>query len=130
MVLQKQNTTRKPIPQTAYFDLLIQIKNRIRSAQYEALKSVNKELIKMYWDIGSMIVERQKNEKWGKSVVEKLSNDLRKEFSGLSGFSSRNIWYMRDFYLCYSQKRILQPLVAEIGWSHNVVIMERCKDDF
>ncbi len=114
---------------TEYKILLSDIKRRILDAQYQALKAVNKELISLYWDIGQMIVEKQKGETWGKSVVENLAQDLRSEFPGISGFSARNIWYMRDFYLAYYQNEILQPLVAEIGWSHNIYIFERCKDD-
>jgi hypothetical protein len=74
-------------------------KGRIRAAQYEALKAVNKELIALYWDIGRMIVERQQETSWGKSVVENLAKDLQTEFPGIQGFSARNIWRMRDFYL-------------------------------
>ncbi len=59
--------------------LLNDIKQRIRSAQYQALKAVNKELISLYWDIGRIIVERQKEETWGKSVVEQLAKDLQAE---------------------------------------------------
>lgn len=112
----------------AYKSFFEEIKTRVRSAQYEALKAVNKELIAMYWDIGKKIAERQKTQNWGKSVVEKLSKDLQKEFPGMQGFSSRNIWYMRNFYLEYEKNKKLQPLVAEIGWAHNVVIMDKCKE--
>jgi len=112
-----------------YAKLLGDIKQRIRSAQYEALKAVNRELIALYWDIGRLIVERQQGESWGKSVVELLAQDLRAEFVGVGGFSARNIWRMRDFYLSYRQSEKLTPLVAEIGWTHNLIIMEKCKDD-
>ncbi|WP_425214407.1 PDDEXK nuclease domain-containing protein [Tumidithrix helvetica] len=112
-----------------YTELLVAVKQRIRAAQYEALRSVNRELAMLYWDIGKMIVTRQQGETWGKSVVEQLAKDLQAEFQGVSGFSARNIWNMRSFYLSYSQNEKLQPMVAEIGWSHNLAIMERCKDD-
>ena len=112
-----------------YGELLVEIKQRIRSAQYEALRAVNKELIALYWDIGQMIMTRQQGDSWGKSVVEQLAKDLQAEFLGISGFSARNIWNMRSFYLTYSQNEKLQPMVAEIGWTHNLVIMEKCKDD-
>ncbi|PIY18669.1 DUF1016 domain-containing protein [Candidatus Desantisbacteria bacterium CG_4_10_14_3_um_filter_40_18] len=112
-----------------YTNLLQDVKQRIRSAQYEALRAVNKELISLYWDIGKMIVERQKKYGWGKSIVENLSKDLQLEFHGMQGFSERNIWYMRNIFVEYENKTNLQPLVAEIGWTHNIVIMERCKDD-
>ncbi len=112
-----------------YKDLLMEIKQRIRSAQYEALKAVNREMINLYWDIGQMIVTQQQGASWGKSVVEQLAKDLQAEFPGISGFSARNIWRMRDFYLTYHSKEILPPMVAEIGWTHNIVILEKCKDD-
>lgn len=112
-----------------YRNLLVEVKQRIRSAQYEALKAVNKELIALYWDIGRMIVTRQQGTSWGKSVVEQLAKDLQAEFPGISGFSVRNIWNMRSFYVAYSQNEKLQPMVAEIGWTHNLVILEKCKDD-
>ncbi|MBU0599754.1 DUF1016 family protein [bacterium] len=112
-----------------YGNLLQDIKQRIRSAQYEALRAVNKELISLYWDIGKIIVERQKHHGWGKSIVENLAKDLQVEFSGIQGFSERNIWYMRNFFVEYENKPNLQPMVAEIGWTHNIIIMEKCKDD-
>jgi predicted nuclease of restriction endonuclease-like (RecB) superfamily len=107
----------------------MEVQQRIRSAQYDALKAVNREMINLYWDIGKMIVTRQQNVNWGKSVVEQLAKDLQAEFPGISGFSTRNIWRMRDFYLTYHSQEILPPLVAEIGWTHNIVILEKCKDD-
>jgi predicted nuclease of restriction endonuclease-like (RecB) superfamily len=76
-----------------------------------------------------MIVTRQQGASWGKSVVEQLAKDLQAEFPGISGFSVRNIWNMRSFYVAYSQNEKLQPMVAEIGWTHNLVILEKCKDD-
>ena len=88
-----------------YGTLLNQIKVRVQAAQYAALKSVNRELVGLYWDIGILIVARQKAEGWGKSVVERLASDLQKEFPGITGFSARNIWYMRDFYVYYSQNQ-------------------------
>jgi predicted nuclease of restriction endonuclease-like (RecB) superfamily len=112
-----------------YSQLLGDIKRRIRSAQYEALKAVNKELIGLYWDIGRIICDRQQTAGWGRSVVEQLAKDIQTEFPGISGFSARNVWNMRSFYVTYSQNEKLQPLVAEIGWTHNLVILEKCKDD-
>jgi len=112
-----------------YKTFLAEVKERIRQAQYEALKAVNKELIQLYWDIGKMIVERQKQHNWGKSIVENLAQDLQKEFPGMRGLSQRNLWYMRNFFLNYKENKKLQPLVAEISWVHNIIIMERCKDD-
>ena len=111
-----------------YADLLIEIKERVRASQYAALKAVNKELIRLYWDIGKLIAERQKSEGWGKSVVLRLAEDLQQEFPGIIGFSVQNLWYMRQFYLEYCEKEKLQPLVGEISWSKNLIILARCKD--
>jgi len=132
------------------------------------MKKVNTELIQLYWEIGGEIFRQQQEKGWGKSVVELLSKELQKEFPGVKGFTTRNLWFMRQFYVEYTtnlilkpsvaeleqepnssnlkpsvsdlstsnlspsvgeiSKQILPPLVAEIGWSHNVVIMQKCKD--
>lgn len=93
------------------------IKQKILSSQYEALKAVNKELINLYWDIGKSIVEKQDVLGWGKSVVKSLSKELQKEFVGIKGFSVQNLWNMRQFYLEYRDDEKLQTLSREIGWS-------------
>ncbi|MDB0527506.1 PDDEXK nuclease domain-containing protein [Ralstonia solanacearum] len=111
-----------------YPALLAEVKARIQAAQYAALRAVNKTLVRLYWDVGQLIVERQHSEGWGKGVVEQLSNDLRAAFPGVGGFSVQNLWYMRQFYQEYSAAPKLQPLVGEIGWAHNLLIMSRCKD--
>ena len=111
-----------------YGILLGEIKERIRVAQYEALRAVNKELVRLNWDIGRIIIERQTNAIHGAAIAEQLAADLQREFPGLSGFSRHNIFYMREFYLAYRDVPKVQPLVAQIGWSHNLVILQRCKD--
>lgn len=111
-----------------YGKLLSEVKERIHRAQYEALKSVNKELIALYWDIGKIVVEKQEKHGWGKSIVENLSKDLQMEFPGMKGFSAQNLWYMRQFYLEYRGNAKLQPLVGEISWAKHLVIMGRCKN--
>ncbi len=118
------------ITKTEYNGLLKDIKNRIHSAQYIALKAVNKELILLYWDIGEMIVDRQKGNTWGKAVVKNLAKDIQQELPGVKGFSSSNLWRMKLFYDAYAQNQKLAPMVREIGWTHNLIIMEKCKDDF
>jgi len=118
----------KRLKASDYKILLNDIKQRIKSAQYEALKAVNKELISLYWDIGRTIIEKQKGKTWGKSIVEQLAKDLQKEFPGISGFSSSNLWRMHNFYGYYAKNEKLAPLVREIGWSHNIMIMEKCHD--
>ena len=116
-----------PVP-ADYGALLVAVKARVRAAQYQALKAVNKELVGLYWDIGRMIVERQADAQHGAAIAERLAEDLRQEFPGVGGFSRRNIFYMREFYQVYRDLPKVQPLVAQIGWSHNLIILQRCSD--
>jgi hypothetical protein len=116
-----------PMPQD-YGHLLGEIKERIRSAQYEALRKVNRELISLYWDIGRRIIERQRDAGWGKPVVENLAEDLQAEFPGIGGFFAANLWPMRFFYDTYADNEKHAPLVREIGRMHNL-IMAKCKND-
>ena len=112
-----------------YASLLVEVKERVRAAQYEALRAVNKELVALYWDIGRIVCERQSGGAgWGKSVVERLAADLRAEFPGVLGFSAQNLWYMRQFYTAYHGHAKLQPLVGEISWAKHLVILGKCKD--
>jgi predicted nuclease of restriction endonuclease-like (RecB) superfamily len=117
------------IPRQEYETLLGALKERIRSAQLEALRSVNRGQISLYLDIGRMIVERQQGDTWGKGIVDNLSGDLRKEFPGANGFSAANLWRMKNFYEVYCGDEKLAPLVREIGWSHNIAILEKCKSE-
>jgi len=119
----------KKMTNNPYQTFISQLKNHIRAAQYQALKAVNEQLLGLYWHIGQQIVQQQAELGWGKSVVEQMAKDLQHEFPTMSGFSARNIWLMKRFYETYSQNEFLQPLVAEIGWSHHIVIMEKCKTD-
>ena len=101
---------------------------RIRSAQYEAMRAVNKEMISLYWEIGRQITERQKALGWGKSVVENLSRDIQAEFPGIQGFGVSNLRDMARFYAEYQSNEILQPLVGEISWTKHILILTKCKD--
>ncbi|MFH1442079.1 MAG: PDDEXK nuclease domain-containing protein [Candidatus Omnitrophota bacterium] len=111
-----------------YIKFLNEIKSRIVTARIQAIRSVNKELIKLYWDIGRTIVVRQKKYKWGDAVVKRLANDLKEDFGTSFGFSTQNLWYMRQFYLEYKDESILQQLVGELPWGHNILIFSRIKN--
>jgi predicted nuclease of restriction endonuclease-like (RecB) superfamily len=142
------------IKRAEYTEFLNELKERIRIAQTKAILSVNRELIYLYWNIGKSIVEKQEDMGWGKSVVEQLAKDLRREFPNVKGFSSRNIWRMRAFYLAYTEdvKKFAQAVpessskdlaelvlgldgvdlpqaVAEIPWGHNLTIINKIKDE-
>ena len=112
-----------------YVGFLVEVKARIRQGQLRALQAVNKELLALYWDLGEAIQRKQQELGWGKGVVASLARDLQAEFPGRNGFSAQNLWLMRQFYSEYCDKPNLQPLVGEISWSKNLVIMARCKDD-
>lgn len=111
-----------------YKQILEGLKSRIKAAQHRAFSAVNKELISIYRDIGKTIDDEQQLSKWGSSVVEQLAKDLQASFPGMRGFSARNLWNMREFYLSYQGNEKLQAMTAEISWTHNIVIMEKCKN--
>ncbi|MDI6781713.1 MAG: DUF1016 N-terminal domain-containing protein [bacterium] len=119
---------KEPILKSDYLQFVKEIKEKIASARVTAYRGLNRELIKLYWNIGGNIVERQERFGWGKSVVEKLSKDLRQEFSDIRGYSVQNLWYMRQFYLEYKDFPNLQQLVGEIPWGQNLVVMSKVKD--
>lgn len=108
-----------------YSELLGQLRDRIRSAQVRAGLSVNRELILLYWSIGRDILARQKAEGWGAKVIDRLSEDLRKAFPQMQGFSARNLKYMRHFAEAWPDEAIVQQLVAQIPWGHNVRLLDR-----
>ena len=110
----------KIISDKNYVQFVREIKSRIVSARIRAFRSVNKELIKLYWDIGKIIIDRQHKYKWGDNIVGSLARDLKEAFPQTHGFSERNVWSMRRFYEEYKNKPILQQLVAELPWGHNL----------
>ena len=112
-----------------YSEFIQQLKQKIYTAKTKAIISVNKELIKLYFEIGKEIVSKQEALGWGKSVVEEMSKDLKKEFEEKSGYSTQNLWYMRQFYITYRDNLNLQQLVGEISWSHNIQIFSKCKTE-
>ena len=111
-----------------YKDFLEEIKKRIREAQLRASLSVNSELVLLYWSIGSSILEKQLKEGWGTKIIDRMSKDLGADFPGVSGFSVRNLKYMRKFAEVYPDSQIVQAVLAQIPWWHNLLILEKLKD--
>jgi predicted nuclease of restriction endonuclease-like (RecB) superfamily len=112
-----------------YLQLLEEAKRKIQITRIQIAKSANKEQFNLYWWLGERIVEAQKKFGSGKSVVEQLAKDLRHSFPDTTyGFSARNLWEMRRFHSEYKNYPILQQLVAEIPWGHNLVILSKIKD--
>ena len=113
-------------PKTKQFDEIISI---IDNARTRALKAVNAELIQMYWEIGAYVSKQAKNGGWGKSIVADFSVFLQTRYPTMKGFSAQNIWRMKQFYETYSENEKLSPLVREIPWTNNLLIMTGCKTD-
>ena len=111
-----------------YNDFVASLKERIRSAKSKAVVSVNRQLIELYFDIGREIITKQEDLGWGRSVVEQMAKDLQMEFGKRSGYSSANLWRMRNFYLSYADDSNLAQAVRDLSWSHNILIFEKCKD--
>lgn len=109
-------------------NFIAEIKQKVRDAQYEALKIVNTQLINLYWEIGKSIAEKQ-NENWGKAIVETLSKELQNEFPGIGGFSTTNLWLMAQLYSEYHSVEYLQPLVGDISWTKHIAILNKCKNN-
>jgi len=101
----------------------------IERARENAFRAVNRELIDMYWEIGHRISERSKSAGWGKSVVAEFSSFVQLAYVGIKGFSPQNIWRMKQFYETYVGKEKLSPLVRELSWTNNVLIMMSAKTD-
>lgn len=108
-----------------YQKLLNDIKSTIREERIRAIRQLNRSLISIYWEIGRHIIESQQLHGWGKNVVEQLSKDLRSEFPGEQGYSARNLWDMRRLYETYKDFPNLRQLVAEIPWSHHLIVMQK-----
>ncbi len=123
-----------------------QIKQTIQQARIDVSRSVNKNLIELYWNIGKHITDSQEKYAWGESIVEQLSKDLQRSFKNYDGFSSRNLWFMRQFYVEYKSVKILKQAVSElklkqavselktfkeflfrVPWGHHILLMQKIK---
>jgi predicted nuclease of restriction endonuclease-like (RecB) superfamily len=120
---------KTPKPLKDYQRFVRELKDRISRAQIKAAVAVNSELMGLYWDLGKSIVERQAQSDWGDFVLEKLSRDLMDAFPEMKGFSRRNLYNIRAFYMAYKDESEFVPqVVAQIPWGHNVILLEKIKD--
>jgi predicted nuclease of restriction endonuclease-like (RecB) superfamily len=115
-----------PLP-SDYGPWLAELKTRIHLAQQRAARSVNRELVLLYWQIGRDILERQGREGWGAKVIERLSVDLRNAFPEMKGFSRANLLYMRAFAEAWPDPQIVQQAVGQLPWGHNLVLLSKLK---
>ena len=106
-------------------DIVLNIKNEIKTSQTKAMIEVNKNLITLYFRLGKILSE---NSKYGKSFIKNVSTELKLEFPNMKGFSERNLNYMKLFYEEYRDDENLQQLVANLPWGHNLLLMEKFKD--
>jgi predicted nuclease of restriction endonuclease-like (RecB) superfamily len=111
-----------------YDRFLAGIKERIRTAQIKAALAANAELVLHYWDIGHAILANQKREGWGAKIIDRLAADLQRDFPKLTGYSVRNLKYMRAFAEAWPKRPIVQQLAAQIPWGHNCVLLDRLSD--
>jgi len=111
-----------------YQELLQAVKEKVRTSQVKAALAVNQELIQLYWEIGSSVLERQQEEGWGAKTIEVFAKDLGSSFPDMQGFSLRNIKYMVQFARSYPGNEIRQQPVAQIPWGHNIMLMQKLEN--
>ncbi|MCX6112784.1 MAG: PDDEXK nuclease domain-containing protein [Proteobacteria bacterium] len=103
----------------------IEVISLIRTARYNAVHSVNRELIDLYWKVGEYISKKVAGKKWGHGVIQKLANYILRNVPEAKGFSAPNIWRMKQFYETYQGVTILSALLRELSWTNNVLIFSR-----
>jgi len=108
-----------------YFEILEDIKMRIKAAQYKAALGMNREQILLYWNIGKVIIE---NSKWGNKFIDNLARDIKLGFPNATGYSTRNLKYMRKFAGIFGDDEIVPTLLAQLTWSHHRLLIDKVKD--
>ena len=126
--MEKLPSRQLPTAPAEYHAFLNELKKRICKAQIRAGLAANRELILLYWRIGTEILARQGKAGWGAKIVDRLSADLKQAFPELKGFSPRNIKYMRAFAAAYGDASFVQQRVAQIPWGHIVRILDHVAD--
>ena len=97
-----------------YSDWILELKQRYQNAQLKTAVKVNSELLLFNWHLGKDLVTRKFEEKWGNGVVEQISNDLQAAFPDAKGFSPRNLWFMKQWYLFYSSDKNATVQISEL----------------
>ncbi len=99
----------------------------VQKAKNDALKLVNKALINLYWQVGEYISLKMQKAEWGEGVVTELADFLAQKYPDLKGFNARGLWRMKQFFETYNQNEKLSPLVTQIAWTNNLLIMSKTK---
>jgi predicted nuclease of restriction endonuclease-like (RecB) superfamily len=122
------STSLLALPPEGYKEWLKEVKERIRSAQQRAVLAANSEMIILYWQLGQDILQRQSQQGWGAKVVNRLSDDLRREFPELKGFSPRNLNYMLAFAKAWPTEAVLQEPLAKLPWYHHIALLDKVRN--
>ena len=107
-----------------YLSVIENIKQEIKVAQYRATIHANSDLLLLYYDIGAVINEYKM---WGNKFIDNLSYDIQIAFPERKGFSVRNLKYMAKFAARFSERKIVQEVLAQITWYHNIALMDKVK---
>lgn len=111
-----------------YLQFIEDIKNEIRKQRISVVLNANSSMICLYWKIGRLILEKQEKEGWGTKVIDRMAKDIKDAFPDMSGFSPRNIKYMRKFAECWPDFEIVQRVVAQIPWRTNRMLLDKLHD--
>lgn len=106
-----------------------ELNQRIRQSQQKAVWAVNAELVLLYWQIGQDILRQQQQYGWGAKIIEQLSQDLKREFPEMTGFSKRNLSYMRKFAQEWQDEQIVQAVLAQLPWYHHIALLDKLNDE-
>jgi predicted nuclease of restriction endonuclease-like (RecB) superfamily len=99
----------------------------IQSAKQTVMQTVNAQLVELYWQVGAYISHKLKQSEWGDAVVPQLADYLDRTQPGLRGFTRANLFRMRKFYETYSNDEKVAPLVRQLPWTHNLIILNQSK---
>ena len=108
-------------------DQFADIVKMIHEARFNAIKNVNAELVKLYWNIGEYIGIKLESAEWGDAVVDRLADYIRIKYPEYKGFTRRGLYRMRQFYEAYRQKEFVSTLLTQISWSNHLVILSKTK---
>ena len=125
--MKRSKTMAVALTAGGYEEWIRSIKERIQRARVKASMLVNSEQTLLYWDIGHDILEKQDSEGWGSKVVERMSADLKAAFPDMTGWSPRNLKYMRAFADAWARKEIVQAPLAQLPWYHHLALLECLK---
>ena len=125
--MKRSKTMAVALKADGYEEWIRSIKARIQRARVKASMLVNSEQTLLYWDIGHDILEKQDSEGWGTKVVERMSADLKAAFPDMTGWSPRNLKYMRAFADAWNRKEIVQAPLAQLPWYHHLALLECLK---